>query len=239
MSNLFDLKSVCAAYHGKTPDELVVGPTDLFLVAANNVRKFAEKQHNFELSWVRATLDVDYQNGALFVNATTLPADRFSNIKEVVSLQGQVNNCWYPIRFSRPRGIPETYDWIYPRYPNDGDVVPSTNIGLIIRGDNLYLYPNQTATGVLPIRIEGYGWLKDYTAAMLDSDSAPPQDYLIEFGFDFLQWSIIIELNYRFHTFVNRQEGNPGVPSTMQKTAWDALVDWDSYSLSPHLRDTR
>lgn len=238
--NLFDLKATCAAYHQKEPEDMIVGATDLFLTAANNARRLAEKRHNFEAAWVRGTLSIDYQNGALFTSATMLPANRFSSIKELISLTGSINNCWYPIRFTRPKGLPEGYDWTYPKYPTDGEaLVCSNNIGLVIRGDNVYLYPDQTQTGTLSTRFEGYGWLKDYTEAMLDEEQAAPQDFLLEFGFDYLQWTIIIELNYRFHTFVNRQEGNVGTPSALKQEAWEDLVAWDVYRLSPHLRDTR
>lgn len=238
--NLVDLKATCAAYHNKEPEDLLVGSVDLFLTAANNARRLAEKRHNFEAAWVKATLNVDYVTGALFSNAVTLPADRFSSVKEIISLQGQVNDCWVPIRFTHPKGLPEAYDWTYPRYPTDGQALScASNFGLVIRGDNVYLFPDQTTSGTLAIRIEGYGWLNDYTEAMLTNGSAAPQDFLLEFGFDYLQWSIIIELNYRFHTFVNRQEGNVGTPSALKQEAWEDLVAWDVYRLSPHLRDTR
>lgn len=238
--NLFDLKAVCVAYHNKGPEDTIVGSTDLFITAANNARKLAEKRHNFEFTWTKATLSVDYTNGAFFKDSVTLPADTFSSVREVISVQVQVNNCWYPIRFTRPKGLPESYDWIYPRYPTDGEALSClTNYGLVIRGDHVYLFPDQTTSGTLPIRIEGYGWLNDYTEAMLDITDAEPQDFLIESGFDFLQWSIIIELNYRFQTFVNRQEGNVGTPSALKQEAWEDLVASDVYRLSPHLRDTR
>lgn len=238
--NLFDLKSSCAAYHNKEPEDLVVGGTDLFLTAANNLRKQAEKKHNFEASWVKATLNVDYVTGTSFRGATMLPANRFSSIKEIISLTAQLNNCWYPLRFTRPKGLPENYDWTYPRYPTDGEAVSClSNYGLVIRGDYAYLYPDQTTAGTLPIRIEGYGWLNDYTEAMLVDNAADPQDFLLEFGFDYLQWGIIIELNYRFHTFVNRQEGNVGTPTALKQEAWEDLIAWDIYRLNPHLRDTR
>jgi hypothetical protein len=238
--NLFDLKAVCVAYHNKEPEDTIVGGADLFLTAANNARKLAEKRHNFESAWVRATLNVDYLTGASFRTATMLPTNTFQNIREVLSIQGSIDNCLRPVRFTRPTGLPASYDWICPRYPTDGEAVACWNgAGLIIRGDNIFLYPTQTQAGTLATNIEGYGWLNDYTEAMLTNESAAPQDFLIENGFDFLQWSIIIELNYRFQTFVNRQEGNVGTPSALKQEAWEDLVASDVYRLSPHLRDTR
>lgn len=240
--NLYDLKNVCAAYHNKVAADLTIDGVDLFLLAANNAKKSAERLHNFELEWIKATISVDYITGGLFSAATILPADIFSGIKEILSVSGTVNNCVVPIRFTRPKGVPQSYDWNIPRYPTDGQVTTSGSscpFGLVFRGDQINIYPTQTTAGTLPINIEGYGWLNDYDAIMVADDDADPQDFLISYGFDFLQWSIIIELNYVFQTFVNRQEGNVGVPTKMRDDAWEDLIDWDSNRIDPHIRDTR
>ncbi len=61
---LSTLKAVCAAYHKKVAADLTVNSVDLFLVAANNVRRSAEQRHNFELSRLVASLDIDGVEGA-------------------------------------------------------------------------------------------------------------------------------------------------------------------------------
>lgn len=56
---LAQLKILVAAYLGKTPTDLTVGGVDLFLVAANNARREAEQLHNFEMSRISGTLNID------------------------------------------------------------------------------------------------------------------------------------------------------------------------------------
>lgn len=63
------LKKFCAAIHEKTEADLTRLGVDLFLVAANNVKANAQLLHNFELSRVRATLDVDPLLGGALVDA--------------------------------------------------------------------------------------------------------------------------------------------------------------------------
>lgn len=63
--NLSTLRAAVVAYHRKTsPSDLVIGGTDMFLMAANNARRSAELQHNFELARVSGTITIDGVNGA-------------------------------------------------------------------------------------------------------------------------------------------------------------------------------
>lgn len=66
---LANLKSVCAAILGQTVADLTVDTTDLFLIAANNVRKNAELRHNFEYTRMTATLDIDGETGGALADA--------------------------------------------------------------------------------------------------------------------------------------------------------------------------
>lgn len=60
---LSTLKKVSAAYHHVATSALTVDSVDLFLVAANNVKNNAQLLHNFEMSRVRATLNIDGETG--------------------------------------------------------------------------------------------------------------------------------------------------------------------------------
>ncbi len=82
--------------------------------------------------------------------------------------------------------------------------------------------------------IEGVGWLEDYTDEQLADVTVAAQDFIVDVGFDWLMWSCIIDLNYRFQTFVPRQEGNVGSPQAMRDAAWLDLVRWDSYLVDPN-----
>lgn len=67
--NPTNLKALVAAYHKKVAADLTVNAVDLFLVAANNAQKQAQRRHNFEFSRVSATLTIDGVNGGALSDA--------------------------------------------------------------------------------------------------------------------------------------------------------------------------
>lgn len=237
--NLATMRKVCASYHGKTIQDLTDADTgaDLYLTAVNNARKTAERDHNFEDTSILGALMVAHTTGGALADVVISPPNIFSGVREVVSVHGMgTNGTQTPLTIRRPnqgfqRNIPA-------RYPTDAQAVSSGCNYLIFRGGYLFQYPDLTGTADLDIEIEGYGWLNDYTDAMLVDTAATP-DFIVEHGFEFLQWSVIIELNYKFQTFVFRQEGNPGSPERLKQAAWESLVNWDSYRIGPHVTDDR
>lgn len=237
--NLATLKKICAAYHNKTVAELTDEKTnvDMFLVAVNNARKWAEREHNFESAWCKGTLAVAVGTGGALSAVTIVPTLIFQGIKEIISVAQLQAGQYVPIILRRPnrrdalRGIP--------RVPTDAQLTaPDCESYLIIRGDTIYKFPDPSTGSAVTIYLEAYGWLLDYTDAMLDKDAAEP-DFIVIHGFEFLQWAVILELNYVFQTFVFRQEGNPGAPEKKLAAAWESLVDWDSYRVAPHITDDR
>lgn len=234
--NLYTLKQICAAYHNKTVAQLTDSKTgvDLFLVAVNNARKAAEEEHSFESTWGLATLVVNATTGGALTAATLVPSATFSGIREIISIEGDVRGRRRPLILRRPNK--NSTSVTVPRYPTDSEVETCGNSYLLLRGDTLYQFPDLTTNTPLTIYLEMYGWLKDYTDAMLSVSASAP-DFLVEHGFEYLQWTVILELNYSFQTFVFRQEGNPGAPEKKQQAAWDKLVTWDSYRA--HFSDDR
>lgn len=69
---LGNLKAICASYLEVATSDFTVNGVDLFLVAANNVRKNAELRHNFEYCKALATLSIDGQTGAAIADAVIL-----------------------------------------------------------------------------------------------------------------------------------------------------------------------
>jgi hypothetical protein len=60
-------------------------------------------------------------------------------------------------------------------------------------------------------------------------------DFFLLYGASYLQWEIIIELNYFFKTFVPRQEGNLASPEKQRDAAWQAFLEWDSYLVDSNI----
>jgi hypothetical protein len=244
--NLATLMGVCAAYHEKEVADLTKGTVNLFLVAANNSRKKAEKLHDFELAKCTAQLNIDGVNGG-DLRTATLP-DGFSSIKSVLDVSGLLwGGTFVPFDFTsaeisieRDRNELDTGMGIYDnRYPSDAQFEAGTGRATLVqRGNFLFRFPRANTVidgeiNPLVAYLECNGWLADYTQADVDDPDAAPKDFLLDVGFEYLQWCIIIELNKLFKTFVPRQEGNLSEPEDMRKQAWADLLLWDSYLIPP------
>jgi hypothetical protein len=242
---LTELRNTCASYHQKRVHDLTKNTVDLFLLAANNARKNAEKLHSFEWNRCVATLDIDGVTGGALADAI-LPST-FQRIKEVVNISILRNNYYIPIEFTRSdieieRERSELQlnnpDWFAGRYPSDSQFELMWSCRVIAqRAQALYFFPRATvATTPNPINVsmECYGYLKNYTVA--DYDNPEPTDWFLDQGDNYLQWAIIDDLNYIFQTFVPRQEGNV-IPSPKDKRdeAWRDLLLWDGYMVDSHI----
>lgn len=175
---------------------------------------------------------------------------RFSKLKEIVAVSRmRPDGTYIPLDFTRS-DIPierdrtelEFSDNLFPylRYPSDARInARGTSSSMIQRGRRLEIHPfyagNDSTT--FSVRLEAYGLLRDYTADNL-ADTGPT-DFFVEYGAQFLQWSIINELNYLFKTFVPRTEGNLQAPETKAADAWHDLLVWDTYQVDSNSTRSR
>lgn len=107
----------------------------------------------------------------------------------------------------------------YIRYPGDEDYErDQIKNYLVHQGDKVSLYPPQDATLV----IEGNRWMSDYVA---DTDT----DFILQHGFDWMMWAVIVDLNHIFQTYVPRQEGSLPPPVRIRDEAWLTFVGNDEY----------
>ena len=222
---------------------------DLFLVAANNARKNAEKLHTFEGTRCTAELDIDGVLGGLLKNATLNPPKTFARIKEVIGASVQRNNVWIPIDFGRAdiekereRSDNERYNSMWPenRYPSDSQFLNNQAFTkLVQRGNGLYLFPERTSCSdsscnSLRVKLECYAFFEDYVADDLGDEEE--FDLFLEHGDAYMQWACIHELNWIFQTFVPRQEGNV-IPSPKEErdAALKDFILWDTYQTDSHI----
>lgn len=215
--------------------DLTINGQDMFLVAANNVRKRAELLHNFESAWCKGTLSISPTTGGALSAVTFVPLSTFSGVKEIISMAQNQSGSYVPIYLRRPNQTFSTRS--IPRVPTDAQVVNSYwGSYLVLRGDNIYKEPDDGTGAAITVYLECYGWLNEYDNSSL---SVSNLDFFVTHGYEYLQWAIILELNYIFQSFVFRQEGNPGAPEKKMDAAWEALVAWDSYRVDPHISDDR
>jgi hypothetical protein len=244
---LTELRNTCAAYHQKRVNDLTKNTVDLFLLAVNNARKNAEKLHSFEWNRCTASLNIDGVTGTALSTAVLDPASTFRRVKEVVNVSILRNNVYVPIEFTRSdieiererseRQLNNDY-WYSSRYPSDSQYSLMWSDRVVVqRAQALYLYPRvlvTTTPNPVPVFMEVYGYLNDYTAA--NYADTEPSDWFLEEGDNYLQWAIIDDLNYIFQTFVPRQEGNV-IPSPKDKRdeAWRDMLLWDGYMVDSHV----
>src|ERR1700722_5846486 len=174
----------------------------------------------------------------------------FSAIKTVLAVTRQrPDGTYIPLDFARA-DIPierdrtelEFSDNLFPylRYPSDAQInARGTNSSIIQRGQNLSIYPVYTAGVTVPftVRLECFGWLN----ALRSGNYADtfPSNSLLDYGFEWLQWSAICELNYIFKTFVPRTEGNLSAPEKYRDDAWNKPVLFDAYRVDANTTRSR
>lgn len=208
--------------------------------------------------WVPAT-DLTQPTGSYSTNvggttgtATVALASvaTWAGLKEVVAIRrSNVDGTTVPLDFTRAdipierdRTHRELNDYYDPRerYPSDADILNSgDNTSIIQRRGTLFIYPTPTVVSSddLNVVLEAYAWLPTIDA--VGTSAAADPNFLLTYGADWLQWSIIEELNYRFQTFVPRTEGNLGTPTDLKNEAWRNLLLWDSYMIDSNATRSR
>lgn len=129
--------------------------------------------------------------------------------------------------------------WPEQRYPSDADIIAGTaTTTLVQRGGKLFVHPiDVAATSPLDVNLYGIGLLSDYTATHLTQTE--PSDFFVKLGASFLLWSVIIEANYRWKTFVPRTEGDLGPPEQAKAQAWKDLLTASTYMVDSNLTRSR
>lgn len=208
------------------------------------------------LSWTRSTTSTNpagtFGAGDSYSGTATVTAAnaQWASIKEITNLTGLRSNGEYvPLDFTRSdisierdRTELEFVDdyWPSTRYPSDAmRLSRGGSASIVQRGSSLYIYPQTTDTSETPlsVTIEAYGFLSDYTSANLSD--AEPTDFLLQYGYDYMKWACVCELNYLFQTFVPRQEGVLSPPEAKRQEAWRNLILWDSFMVDANSTRSR
>lgn len=62
-------------------------------------------------------------------------------------------------------------------------------------------------------------------------------DWLLEEGFEYMQWASIVEVNHLVQQFLPRTEGSLSPPTSSRDTAFEALLRWDADLAESHFSD--
>lgn len=187
-------------------------------------------------------------SGSLTVSQSL--AGLFSGIKTVLAVMRQrPDGTYIPLDFARA-DIPierdrtelEFSDNLFPylRYPSDAQInARGTNSSIIQRGQNLSIYPRYTMGVTTPFNVllECFGWLTPLTSSSYNDVTA--SNFLFDYGYEWLQWAAICELNFVFKNFTPRTEGNLGAPEQYRDAAWQKLILFDSYRVDANTTRSR
>jgi hypothetical protein len=230
MTTLPDLKSKIAAYLQKAVVDFTVNGIDLLLDAINRSHQYAQMQYDFELMRCSVDVSISLTQGAFFSPALIHGTSNYVTVKKVRRAYfNDGTGVLRPINFINREGVSSDLDlrWrgeefsrarAYPQ-PFSGYDTPS----IVQTGITLYMYPTDTnVVGNSPVEVvlDVYRYFPDYST---DLDN----DFLLQFGDDFLMWASVCRLNYFSKEFVNRQEGNVSPPEKERDAAWADLLAWD------------
>ncbi len=71
------------------------------------------------------------------------------------------------------------------------------------------------------------------TLAFNQEDAPETNSFFLEHGSEWLTWALVCDLNYRFQTFVSRQEGMLVPPTQTRDELWQSLVAFDETRVQP------
>lgn len=205
------------------------------LRAVNNARKWAERQHDFQLSLV-SVKGVVPATGAGLAWAGELEDFYGELVGDVVvkyKLKGiqtvyilTDDGAQLPIHHMRKNRLAQDVreDVKYGYEGTSAGLVGTTYCGYTpqayFHGPKMFLNPSSEVDR--NVVIDGFRWMGDY-------ELGGTEDFFVEHGGDFLLWQGVIELNHITKYFVQRQEGNLPPPTGPRDLAWQSLLLWDDF----------
>lgn len=116
-------------------------------------------------------------------------------------------------------------------YRERTSTIPYCDTDPVLMFDGRKLRPNFELTAAYTINLTGSRWMDVYTVADIDDlEDSTQTDTLITFGFDFMLWQAIIELNNIVQIYVPRAEGSLPPPYKARDEAWGSMLVNDAFA---------
>ncbi len=246
MDTVPNLKAKIAAFLQRQASDLIVNGVDLGLDAINRAHQWALMKRDFELAKVPVLYNLNLASGGALSPATLLDGSSLVTVKKVVNVfttDGNGNRV-RPIHFiSQKTHIRElAQDWANRpwefRFTDPPLAVSNTAIlpAVYQVGQTLVLYPADNSTwgnGTTSVQIAAdvVRWFPDYQGQNSDND------FMLQFGDDFLFWYAVHRLNKLFKEFVPQEQGNldDKYIQQMRDEAWMDLCQFDGYEVMDEL----
>lgn len=172
MATLKDIKAAVAGYFGKVSSDLTVNGLDLFLSAANQVRRFAELHHDFEFQRTLVTLDVNGTTGGSLLDVENYyDKDQGVDIKTIIDVglfdtDGNLRPVRWDTATSSLRGG-DLERLAIPRHPTDAQAITPW-LGRLSRfvfvGNQVFAFPLSTtgSSETFHLGLEVYNFSPDW-----------------------------------------------------------------------------
>jgi hypothetical protein len=184
------------------------------MVAANNARLWAEKNHDFACSQVSVPTLL---GGGLVVDLQHVEHDdQCWRLKKLVGVDFVCDDGGLePLVVTTKRDLNIKQRWMDKLVVRGNALLPR----VVVQGMKMKMVPDPSQQ--FAVEIDGYWWMDEYR-------DLNQSDWILENGFDFMMWQCILELNHIVQIFVPRNEGSLPPPERLKQAAWDSLVLVDS-----------
>lgn len=219
-------KAMVAAFMQRDASVFFVGGVDLLTQAANMARRWAERQHNFELCKTTGAVSIHYTNGALRSAIHVVGSETLLPVKAIQKayLPYDDGSGYFPIeiltRDAHISAVSRHYEMAMSTDPNATEPPASRSFfSLVQHGETLYVVPaDSDALGgdTIEVRLDVVKWLTEYSA---DSDS----DFFLNYCADWLLLKVVYILN-----FFLKEDMRVAISDKAMEKAWAAVLAWDS-----------
>lgn len=180
MATLLDIKTSAASYLDRELADFTINGQDLWLIAANQVRKQAELDHDFEFNRKFVSVSVNGTTGgdlgsALDINSNPVIVKTVIEVGMLDQQQNLIPVEWTTVAESLERQR-QGNRFAVPRYPDD-NWTRDTPYGLSrfnFAGDSIFRWPKTSDSESLnfPLWMEVYSFDRDWTSADLQTHNA-------------------------------------------------------------------
>lgn len=237
---LTEIKAQAAALLDVTAADFTINGADVWLVAANQVRRRLELLHDFEFSRKLVSVSVNGVTGGDLTTAVLYGTATAVSVKSVIDVglfddDGNLRPAeWTTVAESLERQRQDNR-FTVPRYPSDNwfDNAPMGVGRFDFSGDKIYRFPLDSENN-FTLGLEVYAFNGDW--ATLAATNVSPWTTIAD---EYLTWATVLYLNTRFKEFVPREQGNLSPPTNFEQNAVEALRQWDIFRFEGARRHNR
>lgn len=221
------VENLIAAYLGKAVVDFTLQGQNTVRIAVNTARRRAERAHDFRYSETTGFISLPSTGGLLTaVYAVSGLTGDAIGVKRVQTVSLPIASSQYqPVEFMTNDELDRRVKRQIGRKPfNASETLTSLGVStdntlVFQHGQSLFQFPYAST---LTAKLDLIRWMPDY-------DQDADEDFILQYGGDYLMWQGILETNKYWKRFAEKQEGSIDESAIEQQanTALATLVEWD------------